>query len=104
VRVFYHILVVTVVAVLPIILWVVARLLAPNYFTLPDRRAKVAVIVIVVVVTLLGYAVGRFNNRFIPVRTSRSPAMIGRRIASTLVTRKRASRSTDKLAYDSDQR
>jgi hypothetical protein len=65
VRVVYHILVVTVVAVLPIITWVVARLLAPNYFTLPDRRAKIAVIAIVVVVTLLGYALGRFNNRFL---------------------------------------
>jgi hypothetical protein len=65
IRFVYHILVITVVAVLPIIAWVLARLLAPTYFTLPDRRTKVAVIVIVAVVTVLGFAVGRFNNHLL---------------------------------------
>lgn len=65
VRFVYHVLVIMVVAVLPMIAWVLARLLAPAYFTLPDRRAKVGVIVIVAVVIVLGYAVGRFNNHFL---------------------------------------
>jgi hypothetical protein len=65
IRVVYQVLVVTVVTVLPIITWVVARLLAPDYFTLPDRRAKIAVIAIVAAVTLLGYGAGEFNSRFL---------------------------------------
>jgi hypothetical protein len=65
VRVIAHILVVTTVAVLPVVIWVVARLLAPQYFTLPDRRAKVGVIAVVAFVALLGYALGQFNDHFL---------------------------------------
>ncbi|PWR08676.1 hypothetical protein DKT68_14885 [Micromonospora acroterricola] len=60
-----RILLVATVAVSPIVAWVVARLLAPDYFTLPDRRAKIAVVAVVAAVTLTGYAVGRLNDRFL---------------------------------------
>jgi membrane-associated HD superfamily phosphohydrolase len=65
VRVIYHVMVVAMLAVLPIVVWVVARLAAPQYFSLPDRRAKIAVIGIVAVVSLIGFAVGRFNDHFL---------------------------------------
>ncbi|WP_154939902.1 hypothetical protein [Micromonospora palomenae] len=64
-RVVDRILLVATVVVLPIIAWVVARLLAPNYFTLPDRRSKIAVVAIVAVVTITGYSAGRWNDRFL---------------------------------------
>ncbi|MGN9802871.1 hypothetical protein [Micromonospora sp. L32] len=64
-RVVDRILLVATVAVVPIIAWVVARLLAPNYFTLPDRRSKIAVVAVVTAVTLTGFFVGRFNDRFL---------------------------------------
>ena len=53
------------VAVSPFVLWVVARLLAPNYFTLPDRKTKLVVIGIVAVVALIGFAVGRLDHHFL---------------------------------------
>jgi hypothetical protein len=65
VRISDDILIIATLVVLPFVVWVGARLLAPNYFTLPDRRAKVAVIAVVVVVALVGYALGRFNDRFL---------------------------------------
>jgi hypothetical protein len=49
--------------VLPVIGWIVARLLAPDYFGLPGWRLKIAVIATVVVVASLGYVNGRFNYR-----------------------------------------
>jgi hypothetical protein len=65
VRVIDHVVVIATLGVLPIVIWVVARLLAPNYFTLPDRRTKLAVIAIVAAVALIGYAEGRFNSHFL---------------------------------------
>lgn len=65
VRVIYHVLVVATLAVSPIVIWVVARLLAPNYFALPDRSTKIVVIGIVAIVALIGYAVGRLDDRFL---------------------------------------
>lgn len=65
VRMVYHAMIILMLAVLPVVVWVVARLAAPQYFILPDRRAKIAVIGIVAVVALIGYAVGRFNDRFL---------------------------------------
>lgn len=56
---------VTTLAVLPAVVWVVARLLAPGYFTLPDRRTKIAVAAVVTALTVIGYSVGRFNDRFL---------------------------------------
>jgi hypothetical protein len=50
-------------AVLPVIGWVVVRLLAPEYFSLPGWRLKTAVIVTVAVVGAIGYLNGHFNYR-----------------------------------------
>lgn len=49
----------------PATLWVVARLLAPEYFVLPGRRIKVGLMLIVVVVAVMGYLVGRYNYRLL---------------------------------------
>jgi hypothetical protein len=49
--------------VLPVIAWIVARLLAPEYFSLPGWRLKIAVIATVAIVAGIGYANGRFNDR-----------------------------------------
>jgi hypothetical protein len=49
--------------VLPVIAWIVARLLAPEYFSLPGWRLKIAVVATVAVVAAAGYATGRFNDR-----------------------------------------
>ncbi len=65
IRVIDHVLVVATVAVSPFVLWVVARLLAPSYFTLPDRKTKLVVIGIVAVVALIGFAVGRLDDHFL---------------------------------------
>ncbi|PWR15080.1 hypothetical protein DKT69_12985 [Micromonospora sicca] len=80
-RVVDRILTVATTAVLPVIAWVVARLLAPNYFTMPDRRTRITVVVIVTAVTVIGYPVGRFNDRFLTCGDFRSPAMTCRRTA-----------------------
>jgi hypothetical protein len=49
----------------PLLLWVIARLLAPHYFTLPGRRLKIGVVLIVTAVALTAYLAGRFNYRFL---------------------------------------
>jgi hypothetical protein len=49
--------------VLPVIAWIAARLLAPQYFSLPGWRLKIAVIATVAIVAATGYANGRFNYR-----------------------------------------
>ncbi|MFX4292105.1 hypothetical protein [Streptomyces bohaiensis] len=49
---------------LPLVLWVVARLLAPGYFALPQRRMRVASVVIVAVVSAVGLVVGAWNDHF----------------------------------------
>jgi hypothetical protein len=48
----------------PFTLWVVARILAPEYFALPGRRLKVAALTIVVFVGLIAFLVGQFNFEF----------------------------------------
>jgi hypothetical protein len=60
-----RVLVVATVAVLPFVIWILARLLAPDYFTLPSRRAKIAVVAIISAVAVLGFAVGRLNTHFL---------------------------------------
>lgn len=65
VRLADRILIVTTVAVFPIIAWISARLLAPDYFKLPDRRAKIAVIAVIAAVALIGFTVGRLNTHFL---------------------------------------
>lgn len=64
-RVVDRVLLAATLGALPIVVWVVARLLAPNYFTLPDRRARIAVVVVVTAVTVIGFSIGRFNDRFL---------------------------------------
>ncbi|MBQ0897235.1 hypothetical protein KBX37_29880 [Micromonospora sp. U56] len=60
-----RVLLVATAAVSPIVLWVVARILAPDYFTLPDQRARIAVVTVVAAVAVLGYVAGRFNDRLL---------------------------------------
>jgi hypothetical protein len=47
----------------PLILLVAARLLAPEYFSLPTPRLKIATVVIVIGVALAGYLAGKYNYR-----------------------------------------
>lgn len=52
------------VLALPLVLWVVARLLAPGYFALPERRMKIGSVCIIAVVAGVGLLVGHFNDHF----------------------------------------
>lgn len=65
VRVADRVLVVAIAATLPFVIWIIARLLAPDYFALPSRRARIAVVAIITVVALFGFAVGRLNTHFL---------------------------------------
>jgi hypothetical protein len=49
------------VVVAPILLWVTLRLLAPEYFTLPSRKLKMAVIGTVAFIGVIGYLAGVYN-------------------------------------------
>ena len=49
--------------VLPVIGWIVARLLAPEYFSLPGWRLKIAVVTTIAIIAGIGYVNGRFNYR-----------------------------------------
>jgi len=51
-------------ACLPLTLLAAARIVAPDYFTLPERRLKIAALVIVAVIGVAGFFVGQFNYRF----------------------------------------
>jgi hypothetical protein len=51
--------------VVPIIGWVTARLLAPEFFALPGRRLKTAVVAIAATMGVLGYLAGAYNNRIL---------------------------------------
>jgi hypothetical protein len=51
-------------ATVPFTLWVVARILAPEYFALPGRRLKLAALAIVVFVGVTAFLVGQFNYQF----------------------------------------
>jgi hypothetical protein len=64
-RVVEAFLVVATAVSLPLVLWMVARLLAPGYFTLSGRRVKIAVVVTVATLALIGYLYGRYNYRLI---------------------------------------
>lgn len=64
-RVVDDILVTLMAVALPLILWVIARLLAPDYFTLPGARMKATAAGIVLTVGLLGFLVGEFHERFV---------------------------------------
>lgn len=49
----------------PIAFWIVLRLVAPEYFAIPNLRLKIMSVVIVLVLAALGYAVGELNYRFL---------------------------------------
>jgi hypothetical protein len=63
-----HILDLTLITIMlvsvPFTLWAAARIVAPEYFELPDRRFRVAVATIVVIVGVTALLVGQFNFRF----------------------------------------
>lgn len=59
------VLIVATVVVAPLVVWVALRLLAPKFFVLPGRRTKIGVVVIVAIISLLAYSVGRWNYRFL---------------------------------------
>lgn len=54
-----------VVILLPVVFWIVLRLIAPDYFSIPNRRLKVMSVLIVVVIAAIGYGVGEENERFL---------------------------------------
>ena len=56
---------IAIILIYPVAFWIVLRLMAPNYFGIPNRRLKVASMAIVIVVSAMGYLVGEFNNRFL---------------------------------------
>jgi hypothetical protein len=64
-RLIAGVLIIANVLALPVIFWVIARLLAPDYFALPGRRLKVGVASTVAIVALTGYLVGENNRHFI---------------------------------------
>jgi hypothetical protein len=47
--------------VAPILLWVTLRLLAPEYFTLPSRKLKMAVVGTIAFIGVIGYLAGVYN-------------------------------------------
>ena len=59
------VLFILVVALYPMMFWIVLRLAAPDYFSIPNRRLKVMSVVIVIVIALVGYAIGEQNSRFL---------------------------------------
>lgn len=65
----YHvvdtILITLVLLTLPITLWVVARILAPEYFELSTLRLRVASAAIIVVVGCAGLLTGQFNDHVV---------------------------------------
>jgi hypothetical protein len=65
VRVVEQVLVTATLVVLPIVIWVIARLVAPDYFSLPDWRLKLAVLAVAATVGVIGLLFGRFNDRFL---------------------------------------
>jgi hypothetical protein len=57
------VLVIASIASVPFTMWAVTRVMLPDYFALPQRRLKVAVVAIVVLIALVGLLVGHFNYR-----------------------------------------
>jgi hypothetical protein len=51
-------------AIVPVILLALVRIMVPGYFALPARRLKVLAVVIICVVAAAGFLVGQFNNHF----------------------------------------
>ncbi len=53
------------VAALPLTLWTVGNLVAPELFALPNRRYRLAAVLVVTLVTGVGWTVGRHNDTFL---------------------------------------
>lgn len=51
-----------IVITLPVTLWAVARIVAPEYFALSTLRLRLLSVAIVAVIALVGFLAGRFNN------------------------------------------
>lgn len=64
-RVTELVLVALVMVTLPITLWVVLRILAPNYFALSTVRLRLAGLAIVTAVAVAGFLTGQFNYHVI---------------------------------------
>lgn len=50
---------------LPLMVWVIARLLAPDYFEVRGARLKLAVVAILVGIAVAGFLAGNFNYRYL---------------------------------------
>jgi hypothetical protein len=50
---------------LPLMVWVIARLLAPDYFEVRGVRLKLAVVAILVGIAVAGFLAGHFNYRYL---------------------------------------
>lgn len=50
---------------LPLTLWALARIIAPEYFALSTRRLRLTAVAIVLIVAAMGYLVGRFNYQIL---------------------------------------
>jgi len=59
------ILFILVVMLYPRVFWIVLRLVAPDCFSIPNRRLKVMSVVIVLVIALIAYGIGEQNSRFL---------------------------------------
>ncbi len=57
------VLIIVTAVVMPLILWVVVRLLAPEFFDLPTWRLRTAVVATILIIAAVGYVDGRFNYR-----------------------------------------
>jgi hypothetical protein len=50
---------------LPVMIWIIARLLAPDYFEVRGRRLKLWVFGIVAAVAVAGFLAGKYNHRYL---------------------------------------
>jgi hypothetical protein len=64
-RVVDDVLIGLVLVTLPVVLWAVARIVAPEYFTLSTVRLRLAGAAIVAVVGVAGFLTGHFNNHVV---------------------------------------
>ncbi|NUR72631.1 MAG: hypothetical protein HOU81_17575 [Hamadaea sp.] len=58
-------LIALIMVTLPVTLWAVARILAPDYFALSTLRLRLVSVAIVVVVGIAGFLTGQFNNHVV---------------------------------------
>jgi len=56
---------IAIIVIYPVAFWIVLRLMAPDYFEIPNLRLKIASFTIVLVIAGIAFLVGEFNNRFL---------------------------------------